>query len=48
MRNDKTKSRFDQKYSKNIRLYLKNYNFEKTLGFAFDYNNLTNQLEVFH
>ncbi|MCG3566863.1 MAG: hypothetical protein Q8747_01805 [Candidatus Phytoplasma australasiaticum] len=32
---------------KNIRLYLKNYNFEKTLGFAFDYNNLTNQLEVF-
>ncbi|MDV3182327.1 MAG: hypothetical protein Q8869_00415, partial [Candidatus Phytoplasma australasiaticum] len=32
---------------KNIRLYLKNYNFEKTLGFAFDYNNLTNQLEIF-
>ncbi|MDV3157330.1 MAG: hypothetical protein Q8889_02510 [Candidatus Phytoplasma australasiaticum] len=31
----------------NIRLYLRDYNFEKTLGFAFNYNNLTNQLEFF-
>ncbi|MDV3163496.1 MAG: hypothetical protein Q8844_01985 [Pigeon pea little leaf phytoplasma] len=31
----------------NIRLYIENNNLKKTLGFAFHYNNLENQLEFF-